>query len=357
MMTNIINLTSTIMNTASIAVIIPYYNGSKTIERALKSVFTQTIAAFECIVVNDGSKPDERQALELLQQNYSFTIIDQTNQGQSSARNTGVAATKADYICFLDQDDFYFPEHNEVLLNIVPEQKARFGFVYANISEADGEGHIIDTHMLRSQKGTHPKFGPIINLLKLNLFILPSATLIAKKAYETVGGFDPQFIGYEDDDLFIRLIRAGFDHNYIDHPVTAWCVSSQSTSQNRIKMGRSCFKFFQKLIRLFPDDLIGHHYYFRDGLLNRFGKEFIADVINLTILHSIDKKHHQEVHQRLNDYATLVYQNASIGLFYKIKLWLMIMILKMLPRAPKLFTQPLRRIHRLPWLRRLIGIT
>ena len=85
--------------------VIPFYNGADFIERAVKSVFNQTVPADEVVVVNDGSRPEEREALGALAGRYPFRIVDKENGGQGSARNAGVAVSRSDYICFLDQDD------------------------------------------------------------------------------------------------------------------------------------------------------------------------------------------------------------------------------------------------------------
>jgi GT2 family glycosyltransferase len=85
--------------------------------------------------------------------------------------------------------------------------------------------------------------------------VLPSATLISKKAYLAVGGFDEQFSGYEDDDLFLRLFRAGYSNYFIDTPVVVWCINTESTSFS-IRMSNSRLLYFTKLAREFDDRIL-----------------------------------------------------------------------------------------------------
>lgn len=59
----------------SVGVVIPFFNGSRWIERALQSVLKQTITANELIVVNDGSTKEETNFIEKLQKKYSFQLI------------------------------------------------------------------------------------------------------------------------------------------------------------------------------------------------------------------------------------------------------------------------------------------
>ena len=264
------------IKSSNIVCIIPYYNGSKFIERALISIFNQTVPADEIIVVNDGSRAEEREFLCELTKRYSFKIIHKTNGGQGSARNAGVSASNSKYICLLDQDDFYLPRHNEILLNGIPIDDPDFGWVYADLLEANGDGSIMRTSMVK-EHSIHPKQS-VIHMIGNDMFVLPSASLINRKAYESVGGFDEQFTGYEDDDLFLRLFSKGWGNIFIDKAVTTWCIHSESTSYS-VKMSRSRFRYLKKLVNLFPDDPTKARFYFRDLMMPRFGPLIIADAI------------------------------------------------------------------------------
>ncbi|HEX8894484.1 MAG TPA: glycosyltransferase family A protein [Terriglobales bacterium] len=287
----------------TVAVIIPYYNGAKWVERAIKSVVSQTIKPDEFVIVNDGSKPEERTALTPLSEKYEFRIIDKANGGQGSARNAGVAETKSDYLCFLDQDDFYLPTHIEDLVEALPERDLRLGFVYADLCEADEAGDIINTNLLKMQTGAglHPKRGHIVGIVRNDLFILPSASIIYRPAFEKVGGFDPQFMGYEDDDLFLRMFRAGYTNYFLDKSVTVWCTHSGSTSWS-IKMSRSRFRYFKKLASSFPDDPFRKISYMRDCFVPRFGSNFIDEAI----------KAHEESNKDALEYLAILEEYVDI---------------------------------------------
>jgi len=259
---------------SNICIIIPFYNGSAFIERALKSIYRQTLLADEVIVVNDGSSSEERLFITNLKKNYDFKLINKKNGGQGSARNTGVNACSSKYICFLDQDDYYLPTHNEVLVRGIPLDEPDFGWVYGDLREADGNGLIVRMSMIK-EHSTHPKHS-ILDMIRNDMFILPSASLINIEAYKSIGGFDEQFTGYEDDDLFLRLFRHGWSNSFIDKPVTVWCIHGESTSYS-VKMSRSRFKYFRKLLSEFPDDLTKARFYFRDLIAPRFGPLILAD--------------------------------------------------------------------------------
>ena len=94
-----------------ISIVIPAYNQAEYLEDAIESAYNQTCPAHEIIVVNDGSTDNTQEIAE----RYMFKelpgiespvrVINQTNKGLPSARNTGIMNATGDYIQFLDADD------------------------------------------------------------------------------------------------------------------------------------------------------------------------------------------------------------------------------------------------------------
>lgn len=311
---------------ADVVVVIPFYNGAAFIERALRSVFAQTLPAVEVIVVNDGSAPEERAALEPMAQRFPFRIVDKENGGQGSARNAGVAASTARFICFLDQDDFYLETHIETLVNAIPSRDPRFGFVYGDLFEADAAGQTIRMGIVKDHAVDHPKRS-VLEMISADMFVLPSAALVARRAFEAVEGFDEQFMGYEDDDFFLRVFRAGFTNYFVDQPVTVWCIHTASTSFS-IRMSRSRFRYFTKLVDMFPDESLRNRFYMRDFLVPRFGKLFINDVIKRRLRRDPDLP---ESFQMLDAYGALILANPAIGTVAKLKFRVTAWLLKCTP--------------------------
>ncbi|MDY7576123.1 glycosyltransferase family A protein [Actimicrobium sp. CCI2.3] len=336
-----------ILSKKTVAVIIPFYNGASFIERALISVMSQTISADEIIVVNDGSRAEEQESLYQLQDKYHFKIIDKENGGQGSARNIGVAACNSEYISFLDQDDFYLDYHIEILLEGIPLNDNRLGFVYGDLHEADGEGNIVRTSMVKDHS-VHPKRS-IFDLLRNDMFVLPSASLISVKAFNAIGGFDTQFTGYEDDDLFMRLFRKGYSNYFVDKPVTVWCIHMASTSYG-IKMIRSRYRYFEKLIPMFPNEVERVRYYFRDCLMPRFGNLFILDAVKAV---RVNSEHRDEINSILIKYSKRVAEDRFVSIRVKIKLWILIILLT---KMPYWVIKLLIKVRRLPFLNRIIRL-
>ncbi|BEU21558.1 glycosyltransferase family A protein [Paraburkholderia sp. 22B1P] len=284
-----------------LAVIIPYYNGSRFIERALASVAAQSLPASEVIVVNDGSSEPERKALAELQQRYAFKIIDQSNAGQGAARNTGVAQSTADFICFLDQDDFYLPDHNATLVAAIPKDEPMFGWVYADLNRANADGIVQKERFVRDL-AKHPK-NDMREMLARDMFVLPSAALIARKAFNAVGGFDAQFTGYEDDDLFLRLHCAGYANRFVDRAITVWCIHTESTTYS-MRMLRSRFRYYKKLDDAYPG--------YSPDLVARFGMNFAMDAIMTSNPHHPLRANRAEILATLDEFAERVRSDTKL---------------------------------------------
>ena len=90
-----------------ISVIIPAYNVEAFLARCLNSVLKQSFSNFEVIVVDDGSRDGTAEIIRSYQKKDSRVVgVFKENGGVTSARNTGVAKAKGNYLFFLDGDDY-----------------------------------------------------------------------------------------------------------------------------------------------------------------------------------------------------------------------------------------------------------
>ena len=97
-----------------VSVVIPVYNGEEVLERAIKSVLSQTYPNIELIVVDDGSTDGTGEVAKRFPEvNY---LRHTKNINASSARNTGIKAASGDFIALLDSDDEWLPR--KVMLQV-----------------------------------------------------------------------------------------------------------------------------------------------------------------------------------------------------------------------------------------------
>jgi hypothetical protein len=121
-------------------------------------------------------------------------------------------------------------------------------------------------------------------------------------------------MGYEDDDLFLRMFRAGYTNYFLDKPVTVWCIHRGSTSWS-VKMSRSRFRYFEKLCHLYPDDEEKEIFYFRDCFIPRFADNFIDDALSAAAKETKDAV---ELLQILKRFGEMVCANRSVKDEYKL---------------------------------------
>lgn len=185
-------------NKISLSVIIPVYNRAGCIARALDSVLAQTRPADEIIVVDDGSNDQTVQILERYLPRIK--VIRQENRGVSAARNTGIRAAGGAWIAFLDSDDEWLPQKLELAEDYI---------------RTHPDCSIFQTEEIWMRKGRrvnpkykHKKRGGFIFKESLPLCIVsPSAVVIKKQLFDTVGLFDERLPVCEDYDLWLRISR------------------------------------------------------------------------------------------------------------------------------------------------------
>ena len=106
-----------------ISVIVPVYNVERYLEECLNSIQQQSYTDIEVILVNDGSTDHSKTICErYCEEDSRFYFLNQTNQGQSVARNVGVAASKGEFIAFVDSDDIIQKNYLEKLIQYMTEE-------------------------------------------------------------------------------------------------------------------------------------------------------------------------------------------------------------------------------------------
>ena len=90
-----------------VSIIVPVYNVGKYLQKCLNSISNQSYPNLEIIIVNDGSTDNSKIIAEsFTKKDRRFTLINQPNSGQSSARNAGLKKATGEYISFIDGDDY-----------------------------------------------------------------------------------------------------------------------------------------------------------------------------------------------------------------------------------------------------------
>ncbi len=180
------------------SVVIPSYNRSELLVRAVLSVLNQTFKNFEIIIIDDGSDDDTQKKMASYI-NDQVRYFYQKNSGVSASRNLGVSHARASWICFLDSDD----EWHEVKL------KEHFDFISKNPSYL---WHCTREIWVRNNKRVNQKRKHILTKTHqfedslVGCIIATSALCIHRQLLQKYHGYNPLFIVCEDYDLYLRLL-------------------------------------------------------------------------------------------------------------------------------------------------------
>jgi len=186
-----------------VSVVVPAWNPGPRIEVALDSALAQTRAADEILVCDDGSDDGTPERVER-RFAAAVTVLRLPHRNASAARRAGVRRSRGDWIAFLDADDVWRPG----------KLARQVAFLEAHPLvrwlTADGR-YVADGTVLR-ESWLADYFAPACEMcgdllapLLERCFPLTSATLVAREAYDAVGGLDPALAHSHDYDLWLRV--------------------------------------------------------------------------------------------------------------------------------------------------------
>ena len=231
-----------------ISVVIPTWNRAEHLAQALDSVFAQELAPHEVIVVDDGSTDHTR---ELVARRFGDAcFLYQQNRGVSSARNAGIRAATGDWIALLDSDDRWHPD------KLARQQTAVHATPDAVLCHSDEIWIRNGKRVNPMQK--HAKLGGrIFRHCLPRCPISPSASLIRRDLFDSIGLFDETLPACEDYDLWLRICAI---HSvlYVDTPlITKYGGHHDQLSRQYWGMDRFRVRALENLLasgRLRPGD-------------------------------------------------------------------------------------------------------
>lgn len=197
-----------------VSIIIPVYNSSSTISRALISIFNQTYNDYEVVIVDDGSTDDLQRTLEVYEGKYR--LFSQSNAGASAARNFGVKHAVGEFIAFLDADDYWHPDKLRLQIEVFERVPHIALCVTRGIKVKEKD--VSQSSCFESIDS--PRIQLISNFTEifLNPYFGTPGVMMPRRLFEEVGGFDESLNTAEDIDLWLR-VAYGRSVARIDYPL------------------------------------------------------------------------------------------------------------------------------------------
>lgn len=182
-------------------VIIPLYNKEQFIGSTLRSILQQHFTDFEILIIDDGSTDKSVEKVKEFD-DVRIRFYGKENGGVSTARNYGIEKATADYITFIDADDYWYPDFLQQMqrnINRFPEQ-----YVFSAAIEIETEKNIIPAQY-SVDKISDCEIVDYFDASNKMSVIWTSCAVFHKSVFAAIGNFDVKIKSGQDTDLWIRI--------------------------------------------------------------------------------------------------------------------------------------------------------
>jgi glycosyltransferase involved in cell wall biosynthesis len=191
--------------TPAVSIILPVYNASRYLERAVVSMLTQTFTDFELLLMDDGSTDDSLAILRKLAKADARCIVHtRENRGLVQTLNEGIARSRAEILVRMDADDLSYPRRIELQVAYL-EQHPNCVAVGTEAMMIDPDGH----HLCRYGVPSDHMDIDAKHMIGAGGMILHPTVALRKSAVLSIGCYRDLCRHAEDFDLFLRLAEIG----------------------------------------------------------------------------------------------------------------------------------------------------
>lgn len=189
------------------SVIIPLYNKAPYVAKAIKSVLSQSLADYDLVILDDGSKDESfAVASKAIEGHDNCRLLHQDNAGVSIARNHAVAMSQGEYLCFLDADDWWDPSYLEEVSKLIEAfpEAGIYGTNYTIVNEIQRKTRVANIGVEKGfEKGYINYCQVYAKTLAMPLWT--GAVCMPREVFNEFGGFPEGIKLGEDFMLWIRI--------------------------------------------------------------------------------------------------------------------------------------------------------
>ncbi|MBK4732784.1 glycosyltransferase [Oxynema sp. CENA135] len=227
-----------------ISVIIPIYNGQKTIQETITSVINQTFKDFDILIINDGSQDSTLDILSEID-DPRLHVFSYPNAGLAVSRNRGIEKAQGKFIAFLDADDLWTADKLEKQLAALQEHPdAAAAYSWTDYIDESSQFLYPGSHLSENGK-IHDK------LFVRNFIENGSNPLIRRQALTEIGSFDPEMESAADWDMWLRLANR-YSFICIPEVQVLYRITVNSMSANILRQEADCLKAIDRASQQLP---------------------------------------------------------------------------------------------------------
>lgn len=208
-----------------VSVIIPTFNSSNTIERALESIVKQNYHNLEVIIVDDCSLEGDIDRVKKIIYEYQYRleinfILNTVKSNASATRNQGVQRSSGELISFLDSDDFFLPGKLALQVKHLLSSDADVSFhqLYRCAVSDKYEERMIFPKLDFTEKTI------ISDYILSNGGLIQTSTLLMKKEIFNKCRFDETLRRHQDFSFVLNLAKLGVKFSFLKKPLTHWVI-------------------------------------------------------------------------------------------------------------------------------------
>lgn len=243
-----------------VSIIMPVYNGEKTILGAINSVLDQTYENWELVIVDDCSKDQTYSVVKSVDdERIKFYQLDSNTGSPTSPRNFGLSVCNGQYVSFLDADDLWEPKKLELQVAVL---ERGYNIVCSNYSVFVDENWEAPISYRQ-----FPKEFNFRKMLRGNC--IGNLTGIYNR--DKLGIVPQKHQGHEDYIMWLELVKKGGNVYCVQEPLARYRLSSSSVSSDKLRAAKWQWRIYREELEL---NALVSSYYFSQYALNVVRRNF-----------------------------------------------------------------------------------
>ncbi|NTW52513.1 MAG: glycosyltransferase [Chlorobiaceae bacterium] len=229
-----------------VSVVVKSYNHAPYVRQTIQSILDQSFQDFEIVVTDDHSSDGTADVVREFQDKRIRLEVSSRNNGISITMNSVIARATGEYIAIVNSDDFALPGRLETQVSFM-EKRADVAALFGLPLPVDEQGNPTASFNDFDRPLSFPDFDRSTWLnsffFRGNCLCAPTA-MVRRDVYDKVGKYDPRLTNLQDLDMWVRMLKAGYDIYLLPEQFTAFRIRDGNKNMSAPR----------------PDSILRHHF-------------------------------------------------------------------------------------------------